>query len=454
VQDNLDRFRSSLAGLVWPALPGAEGQLLLALQFQLDQTQWWSAAELERHQLLQLDALARHAHATVPYYRERWQGLYDPARPLTREDLARLPLLTRTGLQDHFELLKSVRIPPEHGVVAEQRTSGSTGSPVKFMKTGLNGLFWMALTLREHLWHRRDLGGKLAAIRQGVTEGETDGWGPATDLVAVTGRSAAVSPRVDVDSQLEWIEQQQPDYLLCYPSSLLEMLRHGGARRFPRLKEVRTIGETVATELRALCREAWHVPLTDLYSSQEVGQIALQCPECDHYHVQSEMLLVEILDEQGRSCGPGEVGRVVVSSPHSFAMPLVRYEIGDYAEVGPPCRCGRGLPVLTRILGRVRNTLVLANGARYWPTFGNRAMTDVAPVRQFQFVQKSYERIEARLVTERPLTTDEEGGLRELVQSRLPARFEISFDYCSQIPRSAGGKYEDFLSEVAQLPDR
>ena len=133
--------------------------------------------------------------------------------------------------------------------------------------------------------------------------------------------------------------------------------------RLPGLREVRTLGEASTPDLRALCREAWGVPLVDVYSAEEVGYIALQCPEHEHYHVQAESVLVEILDERGAPAPPGETGRVVVTDLHNFAMPLVRYEIGDYAEVGEPCACGRGLPVLRRIVGRVRNMLRDARAA-------------------------------------------------------------------------------------------
>jgi phenylacetate-CoA ligase len=137
---------------------------------------------------------------------------------------------------------------------------------------------------------------------------------------------------------------------------------------------------------------------------------------------------------------------------HNFAQPLVRYELGDFAEVGPPCSCGRGLGTLARINGRVRNTLVLANGERYWPSFGQRGLTDIAPVLQHKFVQRDYGIIEARLVTARALDAREEEALRRHILSGLPGRFELNFVYCSEIPRSASGKFEDFESEVARSP--
>ena len=100
-------------------------------------------------------------------------------------------------------------------------------------------------------------------------------------------------------------------------------------------------------------------------------------------------------------------------------------------------------------MGRTRNTLVLETGERYWPFFGTHRFTDIAPILQHQFVQKSFQVIEARLVTARPLTNDEEEGFRRHVQSMLPARFEIRLDYVREIPRSTSGKFEDLVSEIA-----
>jgi phenylacetate-CoA ligase len=88
-----------------------------------------------------------------------------------------------------------------------------------------------------------------------------------------------------------------------------------------------------------------------MYSANETGYLALQCPLSGHYHVQSETVLVEVLDEVGRACRPGETGAVVVTPLQNFAMPLLRYSLGDFAEVGSPCACGRHLPVLKEILG-------------------------------------------------------------------------------------------------------
>jgi phenylacetate-CoA ligase len=444
-------FVSGVPGALWPALPAPGAATVLAIVAQLERTQWLDAQELERLQLRQLEGLLRHAHATVPYYRERWQGRYDPAAPLTPERIRGLPILARRDLQDRYAALASPGVPREHGAPLEARTSGSTGAPVRFLRTPLCGAIWNALTLRDHAWHRRDLGGKLAVIRQGVARGEASSWGPATAGVVGTGPAVMLPIQASVSEQLDWLAAERPAYLLTYPSNVIELARVSLARglRWPELLGVRTLGEALADDVRAACRDAWGVEVTDVYSAEEAGYIALQCPEHAHYHVQSEGVRVEVLDAQGEPCAPGEVGRIVVTSLHNFATPLVRYDIGDYAEVGEPCACGRGLPVLARILGRTRNLLTTADGRRYWQLFGMRTAMDVASLLQHQFVQKAYDLIEARFVVREPLTQDQESRIRELILSRLPPGFRVEIIYVDRIARAASGKFEEFVSEVS-----
>ncbi len=444
-------YRSDVPGAAWPAVPDGRGAAVLALLFQLERTQWLPAERLRELQFEQLRVLVRHAFDSAPFYREHWRKAYDPAAPLTPERFAALPVLTRAALQERHSELRSRAVPQDHGAVAETRTSGSTGMPVRVLKTELCGLFWRAFTLRDHLWHGRDLGGRLAAIRLGVASGEAGNWGAATSGLLDTGPVATQPVSLDVDRQLEWLQQQRPDYLLTYPSIAAELARTSLERgiRLPGLREVRTIGETLEAEVRGLCRDAWGARVTDLYSADEIGYAALQCPQQEHHHVQAEAVLLEVVDANGRPCAPGETGRVLVTGLHNFATPLVRYEIGDYAELGEPCSCGRGLPVLRRIAGRVRNMLVTATGERYWPSFGLRHQTEVPKLRQYQLVQKEIDLIEARLVTSARLSAGEERVLRERILSRIPAGFRLEFAYPERIERSASGKYEEFVCELA-----
>jgi phenylacetate-CoA ligase len=443
-------FLSATPGNLWPAVPDSSGCASLGLLFQLEGSERWPVERVELEQTRQLAILARHAWDSVPYYRDVWAGRYDASTPLSRECFSALPLLTRSSLKDRYEAIKSRAMPAAHGETVETRSSGSTGAPVRTMATGVTRLFWEAITLRDHAWHRRNLRGKLAVIRRGVTPGTAPSWGKATAGLVRTGEAAMLDVDADIGTQLDWLERQSPAYLLTYPSLAAELAKESltRRRRLPGLEEVRTLGESLGLDVRALCREAWDVPLVDAYSAEEVGYIALQCPEHEHYHVQAESLFVEILDERGALCAPGQVGRVVVTDLHNFATPLIRYDIGDYAEAGEPCACGRTLPVLRRIAGRVRNVLLTADGKRYWPAFGSRFLAQVTAIRQHQLVQKAHDLVEMRLVVTTPLALQEEERVRMHVLSRLPNGIRLELSYRDSIPRGEGGKYEEFVSEV------
>lgn len=456
------RYKSSSTGIVWPALPDPRAAAILALLFQLDRSQWLSLEELKRHQTAQLSRLIDHTRRTVPFYRDRLTQL-TLDNGLDDEAWLALPLLTRAEIQTAGEDLLSTEIPEDHGGITEIFTSGSTGTPIRSLRTKLWELYWSAFTVRDHLWHGRDLTGKLAVIRDTTKgkalypEGEkTSSWGPSSGRVFETGPTVSLNATTPVAEQTEWLQREDPDYLLTHPSIAQRLaqfcLDHG--IRLSRLKGVETISEILRPTTRALCRSAWDVPLVDLYSAREAGYIALQCPKHEHYHIQSEGILVEVLDAHGRPCIPGQVGRVVVTPLHNFAMPLIRYDIGDYAEPAEACPCGRGLPVLTRILGREQNMLLLPNGEERWPLLSSsniEALLKLAPIRQYQFVQTSLEHIRLRLKVARPLTIEEEAALERWVAEKFGYPFSVDFDYCSEIAPAPSGKFDDFICEVKRL---
>jgi phenylacetate-CoA ligase len=270
-------------------------------------------------------------------------------------------------------------------------------------------------------------------------------------MLMKTGPAVMLNIGTDLPLQVKFLLKEKPDYLVSYPSNIQALAKYFIQEnlQLPSLKEVRSLGEALGEGVRSSCAEAWDVPLVDMYSAQEVGYIALQCPErSENYHVMAENLYVEVVDERGLPCKPGQVGRVLLTTLHNFAMPLIRYEIGDYAEVGETCTCGRTLPVISQVKGRQRNMLVLPSGEKFWPPINSAHWGLDFPVRQFQFVQKSIDLVEVRMVALRKLDANEETKLISTVQETLMFPFDIKLIYLEDIPRSKGGKFEDFISEV------
>jgi phenylacetate-CoA ligase len=162
---------------------------------------------------------------------------------------------------------------------------------------------------------------------------------------------------------------------------------------------------------------------------------------------------VEVLDDDGRACSPGQIGRVVVTPLHNFAMPLIRYETGDFAELGAPCACGRGLPVLARVLGRDRNCLWSPAGERLWPMLDLDALRRIVPLDQIQLIQDGASHIDARVVVREPVSEAQRESLERALREALGHAFGFSFTTVDEIPRHANGKFEPFISQIPTQAD-
>ena len=444
----LDRLRPSI-------LPDSAARRVFAFQEQLAASQWLPRATIEERQLVRLKSLVRFAAGQVPFWRERLS--VEPIESAARleEALAALPILSRADLRDHQSELRAVALPAGHRAAGERKSSGSTGMMVTVAVSDVALAVQHALTFRAHLWAGRDFSRTLAVIRR-MTSGQarypsgakSARWGNPMVYPIPTGPSFSLNTlNTSIDEAWEWLIRVKPAYLITYPSFLDALAKHAakaGAGSIP-LESVTTIGELVPGELRALA--AKHLaPLHDLYSSEEAGLMAIQCPSSALYHVQSESLILEVVDDAGRPCRPGEMGRVLVTPLANFAMPLLRYDIGDFAQMGGNCGCGRFMPVLAKILGRRRNMLTLPDGRTFWPSFGARLMQRIVPVTEHQFRQTAPGIIEVWLVTESDISPAQENELRAIVATRLPAALEIRIRRVAHIPRPASGKHEEFIS--------
>lgn len=443
------QIKSSIAGAVWPAVPTAPGAAILAALFQLERSQWWTVEALWSKQREQLRVLLQHAARSSPFYREAvGDFLAGAPAEFSPEQFAALPVLTRRDLQRHHDRIASSGFPAQHGRSVVNGTSGSTGEPVQFISTDLTNFYWQAFNLRDHLWHERDLTQKLVVVRVGTPAGRMKNWfGDVGDTTLETGPCILIPGELGIAEQARQIEAEDPAYLTGYFNNLIGILEHleAGGRRLPHLRQVRSLGEAVTAEGRDYVNRRWKVPLIDMYTTREAGYVALQCPAGDGYHVQSEGVHVEVIGEDGRACKAGETGRVVVTPLHNFAFPMIRYDQGDYAEVGAACPCGRGLPVLRRIHGRSRNLMKLRDGSVRWPGLGTQLFRELAPVRQFQVIQHGFDDIEIKLAVERALTEAEKQKLGDSILEHLRHRFRIQWTFLPEIARGGGWKFEDFV---------
>lgn len=452
---------SRVGGISFPAIPDMHASTQLAMQYQFEISQWQSPEVLLGNQLRQLRNLLDHAIATVPYY----QQLFDEhglrlSGDISPESLRRIPISTRAAIQDAGHLLETSRLPSSHGKPDFSTTSGSTGRPVRFARTPVMQTLWLAFSLRDHLWHARDFSRKLCVIRW-LEKGKAGPplrvrslhWGHAVSPVFATGSAAMLNVATPLEQQIAWLVQEQPEYLQSFPSNLAALAEYCIDHNITLtgLREVLTIGEGVTDQHRKLFQAAWGAKTVDVYTCEEAGYLALQCDKFDHYHVQAENVILEIVDEQGLACVPGQTGQVLITTLHNYATPLIRYEIGDMAEFGEPCACGRGLPVIRKIHGRKRNRLKLPSGRSEFPYLGEHGELEKLTglkVHQFQCIQNSLEEIELKLVVDRPFNDDEYGKVARRMQENLGHAFRIVCSFHADLPKGPTGKFEEFICKV------
>jgi len=422
---------------------------------------------------LALGQIVRFAVDNVPYYRDLFKRLGMKAGDIrSAGDLPLLPVLTRSDVQDNVSALRAARLPPGQKFGGFTKTSGSTGQPVVVAQTTVSNWMFPLLAQRQMRWARFDPAGSLGSIRpardlprlpggQHLGPGDTcrhPSW-PMTGKYFETGPFSGLSNANPLDGQVEWVERERPNYLLMQ-SADMEHLALGFQDRPPvdSLRGFQAISQQLTPEMRRRIERTFGVPVHENYGLNEFGIVALRCMEGERYHVNTELCLVEVVDEEGQPCRAGEKGRIVVTTLTNAGMPLLRYDADDLAEaVEGPCPCGRTLPSFGAIHGRYRRiTMVPPEALEYWHVL-HGALTDMPadiskPLRQYQLHQFSDARFELRLVVAGTLSA----GFVEWIESAwrttgAPAD-QLTIRQVDEIPRPPGGKFQDMTSDFVRFP--
>jgi phenylacetate-CoA ligase len=194
---------------------------------------------------------------------------------------------------------------------------------------------------------------------------------------------------------------------------------------------------------RRLIETQFNTKVYDTYGSTEGFVIAGQCSE-GNYHVFTPQVFVELLDEHGREVAAGEMGYVVATRLDAFAMPLIRYYLGDIAVKGDPaerCRCGRALPLLKQIIGRDTDVVITPLGKRLIVHFFTGIFEHVAEIRQFRVVQKSTDHFIIEYVPdETKFTPAILEDVTRTMRQRANEPIDVRYREVAEIPSSPSGK--------------
>jgi len=394
----------------------------------------------------QLSHLCAHAQKYAPFWTERLAKA-GPGRKSLQEMLSAIAPLTRKETQTEFERLSAKFPERANAFVTESSTSGSTGTPVRFERSQLfYAPQYHAIALISTAWHNIDQRRPLGVIGNRCDTKDRAPLGPPFRWLGPVGVGFEYCTKgLEIDEIFEHCASRKPAYLQCGPTQLMSLARYAmqNNRKDLRPEAALTLGSLVTEEIRDTVREGLGTRIVDRYSCEETGYIALQCPKHHHFHVMSPVTHVEIVDENGDPCPVGKPGRVLLTSMQSYAMPLIRYEIGDMAEWGEPCDCGITLPVISKLWGRTRHLITTPDGRKTYARIYARDFEDLTNLLAYRFVLHQNEVVVAQLkVTEQSAELD--AAVIERVQRALSYPYPVRIRYVDEIDWGNSWKQEYF----------
>lgn len=418
-------------------------------------TQLLSARELRAYQAGLLGELVQHAARECPFYETRLGAVFGKSGSIDLAGWSDVPILAREHIQDMGESMIARTIPAEHGPCYSVSTSGTSGRPVTVQATALADRVRRAINWRTQYWHGFDWSRPYAVAMRanpGVADwphGERGSgpWGPRW-LVPDGPPRWRIHGATPIHLLVEWLKRNHIAYFAALPITIAALADESGAAGSA-LTKFLSFGMRVKPEQREAVRRTFGAEIVEMYGSDDCGAIAHQCT-AGNLHVHSELVHIEIVDGEGKPCGIGQEGRVLVTVLYNTAQPLIRYEIGDIASFGEPCVCGLAHPVIRGIPGRLRHLFRRGDGTRFVAHTVIGLFPQELDVKWFQIAQVGVDRIEVRIVCPSAPAPSDMAHVASRIRESWRWNCEVAVKRLDAIPYGPGVKQIDYVYEAGE----
>lgn len=433
---------------LWEIKDGAHRRQYLR---ELSASQWWDSETLRRKQWERACDVVAYAFKQCSYYQERFAGTGFDGTLHDWKSFRRLPILTKRDIHDNGEKLLSREFRREN--LVEARTGGSTGVALTVYFDRRCQEMRNAAAMRSDRWAGWDLGMKVAAV-----------WGnpPIADTFKKKLRNWLLDRVFYLDTMdinessvrcfVDRWRREQPQVLFGHAHSLYILatyLQRMGVEDLSPRSIIATSMMLLEPERRVI-EAVFNCRVTNRYGCEEVGLIACECEQHKGLHLNVDHLLVEFLRDDGREAAPDEEANIVVTDLVNRGMPLIRYRVGD---LGVPsdrrCPCGRGLPLMERVVGRQADFLKRPDGSLVaGVSLVERTLTAIPGIEQMQLVQDELYCVRVKLVRDGRFTENSGHCLRDELQAVFGEEMMIEIEHVPTLDQTRAGKYRFAICNV------
>jgi len=414
-----------------------------ALYKKMMESQYLSYTQLKEQQDIQLVELLKYVNENVEYYNQLFKNI-DIRNISSVEDLVQIPIIDKTAILAQKELFVSKEI--KNIKHYTNNTGGTTGTPFRYHISHIHRLRAATMLYRGWSFGGYNLGDKLFFLGgASLNAGSKYGW--LTKIHEFTRNTRFLSSfdmsNENLEKYIDYINKERPLFIRGYPSAigyLADFIIDNSIAINTEIKAVFTTSELLLPNYRTSIEKAFNTKVFDAYGLNDGGVTTYECEKHNGMHIDTENAIMEVVDENGIPIENG-VGRVIATSLYNFAMPFIRYDTGDYAEITTDtCTCGRQTKLIKRIIGRKVDILTKPDGSAihgwfflfiFWQHGEGFA--------QYQVVQETEKDIRIKYVKNQLFNKDVLTAITNIVKKNVP-EWVVKFEEVEFIEKTKGGK--------------
>lgn len=418
----------------------------------LEKSQYFTINELEEYQNERLKIIIAYAFNYVPYYTAIFNKLrLTPKDIKTKEDLQKLPVLEKDDIRKNFKDLISAESKDKR--LKAGHTSGTTGSPLEILWDRNIDILHNVAIWRHRNWAGFKFGERYASLLGRVVVPIKQNKPPFFRINKHWNQYLFSSFHLksqNLSHYIEMFEKNNIRYMEAYPSTAYILAKYlEQIDSYYNMKSIVTSSETLLPIQREVIEKRFKCKVYDYYGMAERVMFSGECEKQNGHHMHMEYGLTEIVDNENMQVPNGNYGNLVLTGLHNFAMPLIRYKIGDVTAIKKSkCKCGRTLPLLESVTTKAEDIVVTKDGRLISSSVLTHPFKPMHNILKSQIIQDDYNQLVIKIV-KRPGYTDSDTDLLiKSMKERTGDEMNIHVEFVDDIPRNNRGKYRWVVSKL------